>query len=104
MGSREQSSRSPDAIWPRRSGSERTEIREERGEEAAQAIEARLDGDELVLVHVEVAAHLDLDRVNLVGRSAVMGGDVATLVGLVGKHLEACRLEMPAHERQQRRR
>ena len=68
------------------------------------AAEAGLDELEAVLVHVEVAAQLDLDGVDAVGRAAVVGGDEAALVGIVRGDAQAGGLEVARHVRRQRRR
>ena len=56
---------------------------------------SRLDAAVAVLVHVEIAAQLDLDGVDAVGGAAVVGGDEAALVGIVrGARCRPARLEV----------
>ena len=55
------------------------------------------------LVHVQVAAHLDLDGVDLLGGAAVVGGDEAAPVRIVERHPQAVLAEVIAHQSGQRR-
>jgi len=79
--------------------SQRAQGRHERVQRAAHVAEAGLGGFEGGLVHVEVAAQLDLDGVDAIGGAAVVGGDEAALVRIVGGDAKAGVFEVARHVR-----